>query len=107
MPYWVTIVNKQHLVISYSLDTNDARYALTPDWDSGQDFYNYLKATFDCLYREGRKVAKIMNIGLHARLSGRPGRCEAVRQFIEYIKKYNDIWICKREQIADIWYQGK
>lgn len=99
LPYWVPLENKSHLVIPYNLDANDFRYGTVPGWSSGEDFLYYLKSTFDCLYREG----KLMTIGLHPRFSGRPGRAEVLRRFIEYIKQYKDLWICRREDVANLW----
>lgn len=106
LPYWLEVDKKNHLVIPYSLDTNDSRYATSPGWDNGEDFYQHLKATFDNLYREGAQHPKMMTVALHARLSGRPGRCEALRRFIEYIKTFDKVWICRREEISDFWYEN-
>jgi putative urate catabolism protein len=103
LPFWETVHGKNHLVIPYTLDVNDLRYTTSPGWNSGTDFFNYLKATFDCLYNEGATHPKVMTIGLHARISGHPGRCEALRQFLDYIKPYQDIWVCRREEIAEHW----
>lgn len=103
LPYWTEISQHKHLVIPYQLDTNDARYALAPGWNQGEDFFHYLKDTFDCLYREGKESPKMMTIGIHSRFSGRPGRCEALRRFIEYLKPVDKVWICRREEIADHW----
>lgn len=106
LPYWTQESgNRPHLIIPYTLDTNDFRYTTSPGWSDGNDFYHYLKATFDCLYREGASHPKMMTIGLHARLSGRPGRCEAVRRFIDYIRPFDNVWVCRREEIADFWRQ--
>lgn len=105
LPYWVIVANKPHLIIPYSLETNDFRFSTCPGWNSCEDYYQNLKAAFDCLYREGKQHPKLLTIGIHPRLSGRPGRCEALRRFIEYIDKFNDIWICRREEIATFWYQ--
>lgn len=103
LPYWVKVSNQNHLIIPYQLDTNDFRYASTPGWNTGEDFFQYLKASFDCLYREGLKSPKMMSVGLHPRLSGRPGRCEALYRFINYVKEFDQAWICKREDIANYW----
>ena len=105
-PYWLKVTNTPHLVIPYNLDCNDARYATSPGWNSSQDFYLNLKATFDQLYREGETFPKLMTIGLHSRLSGKPGRTDALHRFLDYIKKYKNIWFCRREEIAQIWYQN-
>lgn len=104
LPYWIKTNNKPHLVIPYSLDTNDARYAITPGFNNGYDFLNYLKLYFDCLYREGSESPKMMTIGLHPRISGRPGRCEALRRFVEYALSYSQVWICRRDEIFKHWH---
>lgn len=103
LPYWVKESDQNHLIIPYQLDTNDFRYAITPGWNTGEDFFQYLKASFDCLYREGMKSPKMMTVGLHARLSGRPGRCEALYRFINYVKQFDQVWVCRREDIANHW----
>lgn len=105
LPYWVKVSNQNHLIIPYQLDTNDLRYAMTPGWNTGEDFFNYLKSTFDYLYKEGEKFPKMMTVGLHARLSGRPGRCEALYRFINYVKQFDQVWICRREEIANHWHE--
>ena len=74
---------------------------------SGDDFYEYLKATFTCLYREGKNHPKMMTIGLHSRISGRPGRAQAIYRFLEFIQQYPETWICTREEIANFWHTQK
>lgn len=103
LPYWLQVAGRSHLVIPYSLDTNDARYATSPGWNTGDDFFQYLKDAFDYLYQEGKEHPKMMTIGIHPRLSGRPGRCGALKRFIDYITKFNRVWICRREEIAEQW----
>tara|TARA_B100001123_G_C15170457_1_gene971182 strand:- start:296 stop:1186 length:891 start_codon:yes stop_codon:yes gene_type:complete len=105
LPYWENISNKKHLVIPYTLDNNDMRFATSQGFNSGDQFFNYLKDSFDCLYNEGDTYPKMMNIGLHCRLIGRPGRMKSLLNFLDYIQKFN-IWICKREEIADYWYKN-
>lgn len=105
LPYWESLEGKKHLVIPYALDTNDARYATSPGWNTGEDFFSYLKDAFDYLYQEGLACPKMMTVGLHARLSGRPGRCAALARFIDYILSFDRIWICRREDVAAHWYQ--
>lgn len=105
LPYWMDVSGKKHLIIPYSLDTNDARYATSPGWNTGEDFFQYLKDAFDYLYQEGEDHPKMMTIGMHARLSGRPGRCGALARFIDYIKQFHKVWICRREEIANHWYR--
>ncbi|OAJ35672.1 polysaccharide deacetylase family protein [Piscirickettsia salmonis] len=109
LPYWIKLKEGSpnqycHLIIPYTLDCNDARYAIQPGWNSGEDFLSYLKNTFDHLYQEGETTPKMMSIGLHPRLSGRPGRSEVIKKFIDYILSHNNIWLCKREEIANHWY---
>ena len=105
LPYWENISNKKHLVIPYTLDNNDMRFATNQGFNNGDQFFNYLKDSFDCLYNEGDSFPKMMNIGLHCRLIGRPGRMKSLLNFLDYIQKFN-IWICKREEIADYWYNN-
>jgi peptidoglycan/xylan/chitin deacetylase (PgdA/CDA1 family) len=105
MPYWVQVLERPHLIIPYNLDANDARYSTCPGWSSGEDFFLYLKATFDCLYREGAGFPKMMTVGLHPRFSGRPGRSEALSHFIDYIRRFDNIWICRRNEIAEHWHR--
>jgi allantoinase len=106
LPYWIQGTNKRSLIIPYQMDTNDARYAMSPGWTSGEDFFQYLKASFECLYREGKEFPKMMTVGIHPRLSGRPGRCEALYRFIKFVKQHDDVWICRREEIAEHWYKN-
>ena len=102
LPFWVSNQHKPLLIIPYSLDCNDIRYCTSPGWSSAEDEFQYLKQTFDCLYREGEKNPKMMSIGLHPRISGRPARTEALRRFIDYIYAKN-VWICRRQDIATFW----
>lgn len=106
LPYWVEVNARPHLVVPYTFDTNDAKYFLSPGWTSGNDFLDYLKNTARYLYREGQRSPKMMTVALHARISGRPGRSEIVRQFVDYLDRFPDIWITTREAIAQHWYQN-
>tara|TARA_Y100000590_G_scaffold424955_1_gene532432 strand:+ start:2586 stop:3482 length:897 start_codon:yes stop_codon:yes gene_type:complete len=106
LPYWEQINNKKHLIIPYTLDNNDMRFATTQGFNNGEQFFNYLKDSFDCLYKEGETFPKMMNIGLHCRLIGRPGRMQSLLNFLDYVQKFDDVWICKREEIADYWYEN-
>jgi len=105
LPYWDKTSKTPHLIIPYCLDTNDARYTMSPGWTSGEDFFLYLKGSFDQLYREGKDSPKMMSIGLHPRISGRPGRTDALRRFIDYINTFKNVWICRRADIAEHWYK--
>jgi len=93
--------NAGQLVIPYTLDCNDLRFGTSPGFGCPDDFYNHLKNTFDYLYAENR--ACLMTIGLHPRFSGHPGRCMAVKQFIDYMKQFPDIWLARRIDIAHYW----
>ena len=106
LPYWEKINDKQHLIIPYTLDNNDMRFATNQGFNSGEQFFQYLKDSFDCLYKEGETNPKMMSIGLHCRLIGRPGRIQSLLKFLDYIQQFEDVWICKRNEIAEHWYQN-
>ena len=106
LPYWENISNKKHLVIPYTLDNNDMRFVTNQGFNSGDQFFQYLKDSFDCLYKEGDRYPKMMNIGLHCRLIGRPGRMKSLLNFLDYIQKFDDVWICRRDEIANHWYKN-
>jgi len=107
LPYWEHAGNKKHLVIPYTLDNNDMRFATNQGFNTGDHFFNYLKDSFDCLYNEGKNHnPKMMSVGLHCRLIGRPGRMQSLIRFLDYIQHFDDIWICQRKEIADHWYKN-
>ena len=108
LPYWVEGKSEKdkHLVIPYTLDVNDMRFATPQGFNSGDQFFNYLKDSFDTLYLEGSTHPKMMSIGMHARILGRPGRIMAMRRFLEYVRTFDDVWFCTRKQIADHWYEN-
>ncbi len=103
LPYWVEVENKPHLVIPYTLDNNDMKYCVAPGFNSGNDFYTYLKDAFDVLYTEGETAPKMMSVGLHARLAGKPGRIAALARFIDYVQSHERVWICRRLDLAQHW----
>jgi allantoinase len=103
LPYWVEVAGKSHLVIPYTLDNNDMKYCVAPGFNNGNDFYTYLKDAFDVLYAEGETSPKMMSVGLHARLAGKPGRIAALARFIDYVKSHERVWICRRLDIAQHW----
>jgi putative urate catabolism protein len=105
LPYWVEVADKSHLVIPYTLDNNDMKYCVAPGFNSGNDFYTYLKDAFDVLYAEGETAPKMMSVGLHARLAGKPGRIAALARFIDYVQSHDRIWICRRLDIANHWIE--
>ena len=106
IPYWVNYKNKSHLIIPYTLECNDMRFATANGFSCGEQFYQYLKDTFDCLYAEGEASPKMMSVGLHCRLIARPGRIQALKKFLDYIEGFNDVWVCKREEIARHWHEN-
>jgi putative urate catabolism protein len=105
LPYWVEIAGKGHLVIPYTLDNNDMKFSVAPGFTSGDGWFTYLKDAFDVLHREGQRTPRMMSIGLHCRLAGRPGRFAALERFVDYVQSHRDVWICKRIDIARHWRQ--
>ncbi|MGD0052487.1 MAG: allantoinase PuuE [Vulcanimicrobiaceae bacterium] len=103
LPYWVQVEGKPHLVIPYTLDANDMKFSVPPGFTSGDGFFAYLKDAFDVLYREGKTAPKMMSVGLHTRLVGRPGRAAALERFLDYVLEHEDVWICRRVDIARHW----
>lgn len=105
LPYWLHDYGKPHLVIPYTLDNNDMRFATTQGFNCGEQFFTYLKDSFDLLYAEGEIAPKMMSIGLHCRLIGRPGRAAALARFLDYIQQHEKVWLCRRIEIAQHWHQ--
>jgi putative urate catabolism protein len=103
LPYWVTDYGQPHLVIPYTLDANDMRFATTQGFNSGDQFLTYLKDSFDILYAEGETAPKIMSVGLHCRIVGRPGRAAALGRFLDYVQGHERVWLCRRLDIAQHW----
>jgi putative urate catabolism protein len=108
LPLWqqVKTVNgedKTHLVIPYTLDVNDMRFATAQGFNSGEQFFQYLRDSFDVLYAEGAQTPKMMSVGLHCRLVGRPGRFRALQRFLDYVQAQDQVWICRRIDIARHW----
>jgi putative urate catabolism protein len=108
LPYWIDGIspNSKHLIIPYTLDVNDMRFASPQGFNSGEQFYNYLKDSFDILYLEGETSPKMMSIGMHARILGRPGRIMAMRKFLQYVSQFDRVWFCTRGQIAEHWHNN-
>ena len=115
LPYWTLVRidhhgkprTVQHLVVPYTLDTNDMRFAAAQGFNSGTQFFDYLKDAFDTLYREGDPAGlnapKMLSIGLHSRLVGRPARSAALERFLDYVMKHDRVWICRRIDLAAHW----
>src|SRR3984885_1603786 len=108
LPYWTSVAvngaQKPHLVVPYTLDSNDMRFAAMQGFNSGTQFFDYLKDTFDTLYREGDPQGlnepKMFSVGLHPRLVGRPGRIASLERFMDYVGAHEKVWICRRMDIA-------
>ena len=105
LPYWEYRKKKKQLIIPYTLDNNDMRFATNQGFNSGDQFFTYLKDSFDALYEEGKNNPK-MSVGLHCRLIGRPGRIQSLKKFLDYVLKHKDVWICKRIDIAKHWIKN-
>jgi putative urate catabolism protein len=103
LPYRTDVAGRGLLIVPYMLDNNDFRYASLPGWGSGEEFYQYNRATFDQLYAEGARSPRMMSVGLHCRLSGRPGRAAMLAKFLDYVRGFDDVWVCTREEIARHW----
>ena len=106
LPYWEQRGKKKQLIIPYTLDNNDMRFATNQGFNTGDHFYNYLKDSFDALYEEGETNPKMMSVGLHCRIIGRPGRVLSLKKFLDYVLKFDDVWICKRIDIAKHWIKN-
>ncbi len=105
LPYWVQDYGRPHLVIPYTLDNNDMRFATPQGFNCGEQFFAYLRDAFDVLYAEGETAPKMMSIGLHCRLVGRPGRAAALARFLDYVQSRDRVWLCRRLDIARHWHE--
>lgn len=108
LPFWTVVETSQgrhvpHLVVPYTLDNNDMRFAAPQGFNTGDHFFAYLKDAFDVLYVEGEERPKMMSIGMHCRLLGRPGRFKALQRFLDHIEKHDRVWVCRRVDIARHW----
>ena len=110
LPFWKKVKTsdgevKNHLVIPYTLDTNDMRFATPQGFNSGEQFFQYLRDSFDVLYAEGEDRPKMLSVGMHCRLLGRPGRFAALQRFLDYVQGHERVWICRRIDIARHWIE--
>jgi len=109
LPFWTQVPSTEkgqtrpHLVIPYTLDNNDMRFSSPFGFSHGDEFFQYLKDNFDCLYAEGKTKPKMMSIGLHCRIIGKPSRFMALKKFLDYVQSFDDVWVAKREDIATHW----
>jgi putative urate catabolism protein len=104
LPYWLNGPKGPHLIIPYSLDANDMRFTNAQGFANGDDFLSYLRDAFDTLYAEGETAPKMMSVGLHCRLVGRPGRAAALAKFLDYIDEHDGVWVASRLDIAKHWH---
>lgn len=105
LPYWDQRFDRAQLIVPYTLDANDMRFATPQGFNSGEQFLHYLKDSFDVLYEEGASAPKMLSIGLHCRLVGRPGRAAALARFLDYIASFEQVWVARRIDIAEHWLQ--
>lgn len=110
LPFWTTVETssgerKPHLIVPYTLDTNDMRFATPQGFNTGDDFFTYLRDAFDVLYAEGEDSPKMLSIGMHCRLLGRPGRFRALQRFLDHIEKHDRVWVTRRVDIARHWVE--
>lgn len=108
LPFWTEVETSDgtkapHLVVPYTLDSNDMRFATPQGFNTSEHFYQYLKDSFDVLYEEGEEAPKMLSIGMHCRLLGRPGRFRALQRFLDYVQSHDKVWICRRIDIAEHW----
>lgn len=103
LPFWTEVAGQPHLVVPYTLDANDMRFATPQGFNSGEQFFNYLRDAFDVLYAEGARTPRMMSIGLHCRLAGRPGRFAAVARFLDHVLAHEAVWCCRRIDLARHW----
>jgi putative urate catabolism protein len=105
LPYWLTEGGRSHLVIPYTLVTNDIRYVVAPGCGTAADVFGLLREAFDLLWTEGETSPRTMSVGLHSRISGHPARAAAIGRFLDYAAGRGDVWICRRREIAEHWIQ--
>jgi peptidoglycan/xylan/chitin deacetylase (PgdA/CDA1 family) len=114
LPFWMPVQKTdgkvvQQLIVPYTLDSNDMRFSSAQGFAQGDDFFTYLRDSFDVLYAEGDpnglNAPKMLNIGMHCRLLGRPGRMKSLQKFLDYVQGHNNVWICRRIDIARHWQQ--
>jgi len=105
LPYWEVVGGTPHLVVPYTLDCNDMRFATRQGFNCGDQFYSYLRDAFDVLYSEGGTAPRMMSVGLHCRLAGHPGRVAALQRFLDHVRQHDKVWLCRRVDIARHWHE--
>ena len=105
LPHWELVDGRPQLIVPYTLDCNDMRFTQVQGFNSGDQFFTYLKDSFDALYEEGAETPRMMSIGLHCRLVGKPGRIKALERFLDYAAGHEGVWFCRRVDIARHWHE--
>ena len=108
LPFWTTVETaggerRPHLIVPYTLDTNDMRFATPQGFNTGDQFFTYLRDAFDVLYAEGAEAPKMLSVGLHCRLVGRPGRLRGLQRFLDHVEAHDRVWVARRVDIARHW----
>jgi allantoinase len=108
LPFWTRVTRtsgetESHLIVPYALDSNDMRFSSAQGFATGEDFFGYLRDSFDVLYAEGAESPKMLSVGMHCRLLGRPGRIKALQRFLDHIEAHDRVWVCRRIDIARHW----
>ena len=103
LPFWTEVGAQPHLVVPYTLDANDMRFATPQGFNSGEQFFHYLRDAFDVLYAEGARTPRLMSVGLHCRLAGRPGRFAALARFLDHVLAHDEVWCGRRIDVARHW----
>ena len=105
LPYWVDVDGRSHLVVPHSFDTNDSRFARGSGLETADQFFVYLRDSFDWLYAEGAERPRMMTVSLHCRLIGHPGRIAGLARFVDHVLGHRHVWVCQRTEIANHWYR--
>jgi len=103
LPYWTEAAGRPHLVVPYTMDANDGKFAAPAGFATPVDFESYLRATFDQFYAEGAEQPGLMSVGLHCRITGRPARARALANFLDYVLQHDGVWVCRRVDVARHW----
>ena len=108
LPFWTQVTDSQggdhnHLIVPYTLDSNDMRFAAPQGFNTADHFFTYLRDAFDVLYAEGEEAPKMLSVGMHCRILGRPGRFRALQRFLDYIETHDRVWVARRVDIARHW----
>ncbi len=103
LPYWTRVAGRDHLVVPYTMDTNDSKFTLPGGFGTGDAFFTYLRDAFDQLYDEGAETPRLMSVGLHPRIVGRPGRARGLARFLDHLLAHDRVWVARRVDVARHW----